>query len=178
MRASFTIGNTDDRKSLIKGKYKILHENSSETTYEVSDFLQGKFSQYKDIEDICYYTVWILDGSLVAKMYLDDHLFEKALNAQKLLSKEGIGCDIVDIWRNEGENLIVSKYGGRSLAEYDLNYDCSFTHVPDDIMLKISSITEKMRILGVYLLDYHPGNFVQDEDGCVRVIDYESVDPI
>ena len=168
MSVSFTIGNTDPRIHFIKGNYKRVSKNSSESEYLASDFLQGKLSSYDDVDNVYYYPVWIVERTIVVKMFVEYDLFENALKVQRILSKEGIGCDIIDIWYNGTENFIVSKYGGSSLE--------SLTKEADDVIKQVSSIRDKLSQLNMIMTDDHLGNYVQDNDGLVRIIDYESIE--
>ena len=169
---SFFIGNDDPRREFIKRKYTKKYKNSSETEYLVSDFLQDKLKQYKDVDNIYYYLIWIVDETLVVKMFVEPELFEKALHVQKILAEQDLGCEIVDVWRNGEENFIVSKYGGSSL-ENECNFEKS-----EEIPSEVHVITQKLFDLGLRMDDFHSGNFVKDKEGKIRIIDYESVSKI
>lgn len=169
---SFRVGNNDPRREFIEGKYICKYKNSCDTEYFVSDFLQDKLNKYEYVDNIYYYLVWILDETVVVKMFVEPELFEKALHVQQILAEYDLGCKIVDVWRNGLENFIVSQYGGNSLEdEYD--FDKS-----EEIPAEVHVIIQKLLDLGLRVDDFHSGNFVRDLDGKIRIIDYESVSKI
>jgi hypothetical protein len=177
MSYTFTISKSDERYKFTEGKYEKEYENSYETIYYVSEFLQNKLNKYMNVCDIYYYPVWIIDNKLVIKLYFDPQLFEKALYHQQLLSKEGIGCKIIETWINNDERFIISEYGGRDLSYYTDDI-VEFTGIPSNLIKQIDSIVEKLQIMGLKISDYHAGNFVEDDQGKIRLIDYESIDTI
>ena len=165
MSITFIICNNDPRYPLVKGNYNRLSKNSSESEYYASNFLHDKLSSYDDVVNVEYYPIWIVNETFVVKMFLEYDLFKNALKVQTILSKEGIACNIIDIWHNGSENFIISEYGGVSLE----------TTSAEEVEDQVQSIRDRLSQLNMVMTDDHKANYVQDKNGKVRIIDYESI---
>jgi hypothetical protein len=135
---------------------------------EPSPFLLERLGQLKEIEKFTHYrNVW-LTKDIVIKRYTDKITFDQAIRMQKRLfsSDPLLACELLETWHNVDEWFTVAKNGGASLEESLLS---------GDLERKMQDVRIRLQNLGLYQSDDHPGNFVVDDAGICRVIDYESV---
>jgi hypothetical protein len=149
--------------------------------YAISSFLETKLSPYPDVKSTISTRIWIFDNK-VAKLYHNKEIFSKVIDIQTSLYNADIGCRLIETWTNPEfpEYFTVSEYKGQSIAQ---KYGKRIYHhpksrdpaIPEAIYDKIDDILKKLKSLGYEQEDPNEGNFVEDENGTIRMIDYDSV---
>ena len=131
-----------------------------------SQFLREKLKDFSDVRS--GRKVWFV-GDKVVKLYTSRDLWEKAINVQRALFEQDpqVSCELLEVWENEYEWFTVSKNGGSSLDGSD-----------QDIEDVIDQINNRLMRMGWIQTDPYEGNYVMDDQGNCRVIDYETIERI
>lgn len=171
----FDIGDSNESDHLNKYYIQVSDMKNTLTSkyYYASDFLQNKLEEFKNVEYLHPFLIWKLDQYKICKMYFNYTQFNRVIEIQKLLSDYGIGCKLLETWVNPNipEYFIISEYGGQNL--YQKYPDDHPTYV--DIILK--SIKSKLNELKLIQIDWHLGNFVENDQGVIKIIDYDTIYP-
>lgn len=180
MTSNIFLINTYDQITAIEyaERYKFIEKDVIWSVFKVSEFLENKLKQYKVVQKYGNYHVWQADNVII-KMYDDYDYFENAIYFQTELYKllPNIICPLLETWDNGYEWFTVSAYGGKSVPVlYDLKMDeCSEYHPPDHLVEKINNIVLAIRSVGYKHEDVHAGNFVVDDFGNMKIIDYDDI---
>ena len=153
--------------------------------FAISDFLQFKLSQFKDIKKRKFNPVWISDN-IVIKLYYFKDKFNNAIKMQNLLYENNLGCKLIETWTNPNfpEFFTISEFGGIDImTKYKTGVNSKGRNwknpnIPENIHDQIMSLLKKLKELGYQHNDANDCNFVEDENGIVKIIDYESIAPL
>ena len=157
-------------------------------SYAISPFLQAKLQSYANVKPTLTTRVWIVtnETKFVVKIHYNKQEFDKVVAVQPLLYNAGIGCRLIETWINSDipEYFTISEYGGDTVAnKYNWNVAYALSHrrdpsMPALVYAKIDETIRKLKELGYEHHDVNECNFVEDENGIVKMIDYDSIEAI